>query len=818
MIRKKLTLLLCTLSISALAEVDNNPINAGTTQARNCLGRAHEATHHNPALLGVDRAPRISLTPGLQLGVAAWSDKLNLSITNRYWVDSLKEASALSSKILRRSFDLEGLSPAEVSDKLTKEFEGGVKVYYGYHHTLLSMGFNRIGFDITTHIDEEMHIPEAPLMMLFSRNKGLLPGNTLDFNDLRQNAIWATDFTFSIGLPVNVPVLNNFFNLRYGAGGLGVKYVMGHSILKAQTEDGTLHYNQTTNSLDVNAKVHIQTAGMGFHGAWNFDNPFENGLPVSGHGIGFDLGGILYDKNGTFSINFNNIGVLFWTNNINEATYQIKKDGLDAYDIVDGIEIGDDQDRNARLVIFNRDEGEYLSMEDDSLKKGDGFVTPLPLALNIGYSYMWDFSKSENQDRRWLAEYINAGANYRQQFTKNAGQSPVPRLSLGVEAGVLQGYFPVRLGFVFGGPERMASAIGAGLNFKYVSINASYKAVGTPVLIAKRGWELAGNIQINLGLTVDSDKDGIDDKDDNCPENPEDKDGFQDDDGCPEDDNDQDGIPDNADSCKNIPEDLDGFQDTDGCPDYDNDQDGIADSLDTCPMEPEDKDNFRDDDGCPDPDNDGDGVPDGDDKCPLLAEDIDMFEDTDGCPEFDNDKDGVPDSLDNCMNEPEVFNGYKDDDGCPDTLVKPTEKETIKLNTKLRSINFKTGSAQLISSSFAALDYIVGFLKQYPHLRYEIQGHTDSQGADETNLLLSAARANTVRDYLLSKNVSDSGLIAIGYGETVPVADNNTANGRALNRRVQFRIVETNDEYSALKTNETLFQEKIRAARIKGYK
>ena len=123
MIRKKLTLLLCMFSISALAEVDNNPVNTGTTGARNLLGRAHEATHHNPALLGVDRAPRISFTPGLQVGVAAWSDKLNLSITNRYWVDSLKEASALSSKILRRSFDLEGLSPAEVSINLPKSLK-----------------------------------------------------------------------------------------------------------------------------------------------------------------------------------------------------------------------------------------------------------------------------------------------------------------------------------------------------------------------------------------------------------------------------------------------------------------------------------------------------------------------------------------------------------------------------------------------------------------------------------------------------------------------------------------------------------------------
>ncbi|HEX2957215.1 MAG TPA: OmpA family protein, partial [Chitinispirillaceae bacterium] len=441
----------------------------------------------------------------------------------------------------------------------------------------------------------------------------------------------------------------------------------------------------------------------------------------------------------------------------------------------------------------------------------------LPLALNIGYSYTWDFSKNANQNRRWLAEYVNAGANYRQQFTNDAGQSPIPRLSLGGEAGLIRGYLPIRVGLVFGGPEIMASAIGAGFNFKYVSINASYKAVGTPVFVSTRGWELAGNLQINWGLTIDSDKDGIDDKEDKCPDIPEDFDGFEDDDGCPDNDNDQDGIWDVADSCKNIAEDRDGFEDSDGCPDIDNDQDGVPDSLDKCPMEKEDKDNYKDDDGCPDIDNDGDGVRDADDKCPILAEDIDMFEDTDGCPEYDNDKDGVPDSIDNCMNEPEVFNGYKDDDGCPDTLIRPTEKETVKLNTQLRSINFKSGSAELISSSFAALDYIVGFLNQYPHLRYEIQGHTDSQGSDDFNLLLSAARAGTVRKYLLSKGVPEASVIAIGYGETVPVDDNNTAKGRALNRRVQFRIIETNSEYDALKTNETLFQERIRAAKIKGY-
>ena len=131
----------------------------------------------------------------------------------------------------------------------------------------------------------------------------------------------------------------------------------------------------------------------------------------------------------------------------------------------------------------------------------------------------------------------------------------------------------------------------------------------------------------------DRDGDGVPDSLDACPDEPEDKDGFQDEDGCPDLDNDGDGIPDHEDQCPNDPEDKDGFQDTDGCPEHDNDSDGIPDSLDRCPNEAEDKDGFEDDDGCPDPDNDGDGIPDKDDKCPNDPETVNGFEDEDGCPD-----------------------------------------------------------------------------------------------------------------------------------------------------------------------------------------
>jgi len=178
---------------------------------------------------------------------------------------------------------------------------------------------------------------------------------------------------------------------------------------------------------------------------------------------------------------------------------------------------------------------------------------------------------------------------------------------------------------------------------------------------------------------ADRDADGIDDGADQCPTEPEDRDGYQDEDGCPDLDNDGDTIPDSADKCPSQPEDPDGFQDKDGCPELDNDGDGVADDQDRCPDKPETKNGFKDDDGCPDePDKDADGVPDAKDKCPDAAEDTDGFEDTDGCPDPDNDKDGVPDQQDECGDQPETMNGYQDEDGCPDEVPGEEKKKGKK--------------------------------------------------------------------------------------------------------------------------------------------
>ncbi len=212
----------------------------------------------------------------------------------------------------------------------------------------------------------------------------------------------------------------------------------------------------------------------------------------------------------------------------------------------------------------------------------------------------------------------------------------------------------------------------------------------------------------------------------------------------------------------------------------DRDGDGIPDEVDQCPDVPEDKDGFEDQDGCPDYDNDKDGIYDAQDQCPNDPEDRDGFQDLDGCPDYDNDKDGIPDSLDKCPNQPETVNGYKDQDGCPDE--KPEE---IKQTLILKGVNFKTASAELLEESYYVLETVFNNLEAFPNVKIEIAGHTDNQGGDSYNMALSYDRAKSVMNYLVQRGINPDRIVARGYGKTRPIAPNETAEGRAKNRRVE---------------------------------
>jgi OOP family OmpA-OmpF porin len=245
-------------------------------------------------------------------------------------------------------------------------------------------------------------------------------------------------------------------------------------------------------------------------------------------------------------------------------------------------------------------------------------------------------------------------------------------------------------------------------------------AVGVPAfrLIAGIGWSPRDH---------DMDHDGVADDLDQCPEIAEDRDGFEDSDGCPDIDDDEDGIVDKEDACPRVkgvestdpkkngcpPDDRDhdGVPDSEdacpdawgekspdpkmtnmnGCPTTDRDGDGIPDRLDRCIDQPEDKDGYKDDDGCPDPDDDGDGISDKDDACPRIPGEPSSDPTRNGCLNPDRDGDTYDNDADKCPDSAEVFNGVADDDGCPDeggaplaTFIAKDGKVTAKLATPIK--------------------------------------------------------------------------------------------------------------------------------------
>jgi outer membrane protein OmpA-like peptidoglycan-associated protein len=342
---------------------------------------------------------------------------------------------------------------------------------------------------------------------------------------------------------------------------------------------------------------------------------------------------------------------------------------------------------------------------------------------------------------------------------------------------------------------------------KKVNPNTYIEFVGD--LLDKEGFSVKGGITFRIRINVDSfgclpdsDKDGSPDMVDQCPGvqgTPDsggcpdrDRDGvFDGDDLCPDvkgpkesrgcPDRDKDNIPDMRDDCPDVP----GKAELKGCPDRD--EDGIRDKDDACPDQkgsPEtkgcpdrDEDGIIDrEDNCPDekgikqfqgcPDRDGDGIMDKEDKCP----DVKGSPEFQGCP--DTDSDGTPDDKDKCPTVP----GPKQNQGCPEILDKASK------------VLFETGKAIIKTESYSLLDELATMLKKYDDTRIILEGHTDSEGDDAANMKLSKDRAKAVADYLVEKGIDKGRVFSDGFGETKPIADNKTPEGRQKNRRVDMRL------------------------------
>jgi outer membrane protein OmpA-like peptidoglycan-associated protein len=222
--------------------------------------------------------------------------------------------------------------------------------------------------------------------------------------------------------------------------------------------------------------------------------------------------------------------------------------------------------------------------------------------------------------------------------------------------------------------------------------------------------------------------------------------------------------------------------------DKDTDGDGFPDDIDQCPTIKEDGKPPYPDDGCPDLDRDDDGIPDARDKCPDVPEDKDGIEDEDGCPEDDADKDGILDAEDACPLEKGVKNDDPKKNGCPP----PKKKKIVVSETEvklLEPIQFEYNKDNILPVSFPILDEVVDLMRERPTIRLGVYGHTDNRGGAAYNKGLSTRRAASVARYLTSKGISKDRLESEGFGMERPVASNDTDEGRAKNRRVEFKIL-----------------------------
>ncbi|MFN0253357.1 MAG: OmpA family protein [Kofleriaceae bacterium] len=259
-------------------------------------------------------------------------------------------------------------------------------------------------------------------------------------------------------------------------------------------------------------------------------------------------------------------------------------------------------------------------------------------------------------------------------------------------------------------------------------------------------------------------------------------------------DRDGDAVPDSVDGCPEESEDKDGFQDEDGCPDGDNDGDGIPDQADQCADEPEDKDGYKDDDGCREQDNDNDNILDTADKCPDQAEDLDGFEDDDGCLDQDNDGDGFADAQDKCPNDAETVNGVDDDDGCPDVRITTgPEERADRIDLKGQQVAFNRNANTLTPAARQLLGQVATLIKGR-RLSIRIEVHvplgTKAKGAaaiaarKRVDKQQAQARAKAISDYLVGQGVAVQQLQAVGIGSDRPLGTN--APTDPANERVDF--------------------------------
>ncbi len=542
-------------------------------------------------------------------------------------------------------------------------------------------------------------------------------------------------------------------------GGLTIKYLKGFGSAYLYGKNVTIDYDADAIDLGGGDLVgRLATTGEITYGRFaefdddNYDYDMPNAM-----GLGADLG-FVYEWRPNYAqyVSSNASGQTAFQKNKNK--YKLKlgvsltdmgsinyKEAMEQTYDVNNNNVSEEDIDNAESISQILDENYTL------LDSKNSYKTKLPTALRINAD--WSFTNTFYLNLNTDLSLISKAKENTSRITNLV--SLTPRF----ESRAFSFYLPLSI------MEYSGFTAGAGLR-----VGPLYLGSGS-ILSALVG-DANKDADVYVGIKVpvyqkkskDKDGDGVVDSLDECPKLA----GPVENNGCPWGDSDSDGVLDNEDNCPNE------FGDAanKGCPWGDSDNDGVLDNEDKCPNEAGTVEN----NGCPLQDTDNDGVLDKDDACPEVA----GAPENKGCPK-DTDGDGVADIDDNC---PET-KGTIANNGCPEL----TQAVQNALNAYAKTILFDTGKATINSQSHVVLTDIIGILKQYPEARFSIEGHTDNVGNNALNLKLSEERANAVKNYLVNNGVDASKLQTRGFGDTRPLAENTTREGRERNRRVEINLI-----------------------------
>lgn len=397
-------------------------------------------------------------------------------------------------------------------------------------------------------------------------------------------------------------------------------------------------------------------------------------------------------------------------------------------------------------------------IDNNRLRISDEFF--INAGLGLRYKLANGYIIGENS---WFDPYIRIGANYhRYDYTSLGETVPSGFIVYGNDGG---DQTEEVIDMLYGEPETAKDHFGVsgglGLNLWFTK-NFGLNLASDYNWIPSSKSDYFDFFQHTVGITFrfgnkDRDGDGIEDKDDACPDEP--------------------GVASTDPECH-------------GCPD--NDGDGICNNKDACPDEAGLPASEFNENGCPIVDRDGDGILDTEDDCPDTPGVTSSIDGCNGCP--DSDGDGVCDGKDKCPNE---F-GTVANQGCPEMVDNCTDIQAIK--DALKNVLFEYNSDKLTAQSMSTLDIIAPILtsNKIKNAHWLVEGHTDSKGSDKYNMDLSQRRAASVKTYLEGKGVPASILKSVGFGESLPITTNETDEGRARNRRVELKFADSNFQPAAI--------------------